>query len=464
MDRISDSGSDDWGSTPHGRTKFHGPALSVRDFFIVLGEMVKKVFTVAVALGMAVCAVAQKKDFSYKFYGQIRADLFYNSRSNSESVDGLFYMYPKDHDYDAVGKDLNAHADGSLYTMYTRLGVDLTGPKLGGKITTSAKVELDFRGGGTNYYMVRLRQAYFQLGFKNSSLLVGQTWHPFYGDVAPEVMNLNMGAPYQPFSRAPQVAYRLTKGHWNLKATALWQSQYLSAGPKSNAVGETGSQKSQQFLKNGCVPEVAVNVDYRSRRVGGLTAGVGVDMTSLVPRTQSVSQRGATYKVSERITTVSAEAHLKYVGDNFSLAAKTVFGSNFTQASGVGGFGVSHRDDVTGEQTYTPIRVSSTWVNFVYGTKNRLRPGIFAGYLHNLGAKDDLLDASAIYGTGVNSGLGQLATVAAELTYNLPHWKFGVEYMYTNAHYGEFDKSATIAIGEHAVGNHRVVFAALFQF
>ena len=61
-------------------------------------------------------------EVGYKFYGQVRADLFYNSRSNSETVDGLFYMYPKDKELDADGKDLNAKPDGNLYTMYTRLG------------------------------------------------------------------------------------------------------------------------------------------------------------------------------------------------------------------------------------------------------------------------------------------------------------------------------------------------------
>lgn len=34
--------------------------------------------------------MAQKEGFGYKFYGQVRTDLFYNSRSNSETVDGLF--------------------------------------------------------------------------------------------------------------------------------------------------------------------------------------------------------------------------------------------------------------------------------------------------------------------------------------------------------------------------------------
>ena len=57
---------------------------------------------------------AQDKDFNYKFYGQIRTDFYYNSRANEETVDGLFYMYPKDKVYDATGKDLNATANGSF--------------------------------------------------------------------------------------------------------------------------------------------------------------------------------------------------------------------------------------------------------------------------------------------------------------------------------------------------------------
>ena len=395
-----------------------------------------------------------KKDFGFKFYGQVRADLFYNSRSNSETVDGLFYMYPKDHSYDADGNDLNAKPDGSLYTMYSRLGVDITGPKIGKGITTSAKVEVDFRGGGTNYYMIRLRQAYFNLGFGKSSLLVGQTWHPFYGDVAPDILNLNMGAPFQPFSRAPQIRYMYVNRNFQLKATALWQSQYLSVGPSSNQAGATSTQKSQNFIKNSCVPELALNLDYKG---GGWIAGAGVDMTSIVPRTQSESE-GNVYKVKERITTVSAEAHVKYSGNDWLVAAKSVLGSNFTQASGVGGYGIKSVDPRTGEQKYSPVRVSSTWINVAYGKK--LRPGVFVGYLKNLGATDDV---SGVLGTGIGDGLDQLVSASAELTYNLLHWKFGVEYMASTAWYGNLMSDAKIS-DTHSVTNHRVVFTALFQF
>ena len=89
-----------------------------------------------------------------------------------ETVDGLFYMYPKDKIYDTDGKDLNATANGSFYTLYTRLGVDVQGPKLG-RAKTSAKVEMDFRGSGTTFSTVRLRHAYLNLDWGKPSLLFG---------------------------------------------------------------------------------------------------------------------------------------------------------------------------------------------------------------------------------------------------------------------------------------------------
>ncbi len=51
---------------------------------------------------------AQRKNFTYKFYGFVRGDLFYNSRANMAPIDGNFYLYPLDKSFDADGKDLNA--------------------------------------------------------------------------------------------------------------------------------------------------------------------------------------------------------------------------------------------------------------------------------------------------------------------------------------------------------------------
>ena len=401
----------------------------------------------AVAAG----AQAQKKNFSYKFYGQVRTDLFYNSRSNSETVDGLFYMYPKDVAPDADGEDLNAKPDGNFYTLYSRLGVDVAGPMLG-NAKTSAKLEVDFRGSGTTYSLVRIRHAYFNLDWGKSALRVGQYWHPLYGDVAPDILNLNMGAPYQPFSRAPQVRYRFTSKNFVLTAAAVWQMQYLSVGPSSNKPGETGTSKSQTFIKNSCVPEFYLGMDYKNPN---LLVGAGLHVSSIKPRVQSETGDGI-YKVSERVNGLSGEAHLKYTRDKLMIAAKTTLSTNLTQTSTVGGYGVSSVNPRTGEQEYAPLRISHTWVNLMYG--KTFRGGIFAGYLKNLGATEEV---SGLIGTGTD--LDQLNTLGAEFTYNRPNWKFGMEYTWTGAWYGDNNVKGRV-VDTHLVKNNRVVFTAIFQF
>lgn len=386
---------------------------------------------------------AQLKDFSYKFYGQIRTDLFYNSRANEETVDGLFYMYPKDKVYDADGKDLNATANGSFYALYTRMGLDVQGPKLG-NAKTSAKVELDFRGSGTTFSVVRLRHAYLNLDWGTSALLLGQTWHPLYGDVAPQILNLNMGAPFQPFSRAPQIRYRYKTGDIQITGAALWQSQYLSQGPEG---------KSQKYIKNSCVPEIYAGIDYKHK---GLLIGAGIEMVSLTPRTQATVE-DKIYKVSEHITSLSYEVHMKYNSEKWLVAAKSVLGSNLTQTSMLGGYGIKSIDPRTGEQEYSPNRNSSSWINIVYG--KTWKPAIFFGYMKNFGTSDAVTN---MYGTGTN--VDQLLSGTAELTYNVPHWKLGVEYNLTSAWYGSLNHSNGKVVDTHSVSNNRLVATALFMF
>ena len=416
----------------------------------------KRIAFFSCALLLSVSGFAQikvAKDFSFKMYGQVRTDIFYNSRDNTQSVDGLFYMYPKDEKLDANGKDINSGDNSNMYAVYSRLGFDIAGPMLG-KAKTSAKIEFDFRGNGNdNLSLVRLRHAYFNLDWGKSKLLVGQTWHPFYGDVAPQILNLNMGAPFQPFGRAPQVRYRYNSGALQLSAAALWQSQYKSYGPTSN--DGTGNSRIQAPHKNSNIPELALGIDYKAN---GWIAGVGMDVLSIVPRTQAITDNGSTYKVDERITTVSYEAHLKYTGEKLFFAAKSTLGANMTHVSMTGGYGIKSENATTGEREYTPFRNSSSWVNIAYGKK--WKPAIFVGYMKNLGADDELI-SSTVYGTGSN--IDQLLSGTFELTYNVPHWKIGAEYNYTSAWYGTNDKKGKVK-DTHSIGNNRLVLSALFTF
>lgn len=430
----------------------------------------KKFFLLLFSLFLTMGSYAQikvGKDFSFKMYGQVRTDIYYNSRDNVQSVDGLFYMYPKDESLDRNGEDLNGAANSNMYAVYSRLGFDIAGPMLG-KANTSAKVEFDFRGNGNdNLSIVRLRHAYFNLDWGKSKLLVGQTWHPFYGEVAPQILNLNMGAPFQPFGRAPQIRYRYVSGDVQWTLAALWQSQYKSYGP--TAADGSGNSRVQQFHKNSNIPELTLGVDYKA---DGWIVGVGMDMLSIVPRTQAKTN-GPVYKVDERITTLSYEAHVKYTGEKLYFAAKSTLGANMTHISMTGGYGIKSIDEKTGECEYTAFRNSSSWVNIAYGKK--WRPALFLGYMKNLGTADDLMAEYTLneacgyitnygvtyYGTGTN--IDQLLSTTFELTYNVPHWKIGAEYNYTTAWYGKNQKNGKVT-DTHSVANNRLVLSATYSF
>lgn len=392
-------------------------------------------------------AAGQKKNFSYKFYGFVRGDLFYNTRANMAPVDGNFCLFPLDERLDANGEDLNATPNGSFYTFTSRLGLDVAGPNVG-KAATSAKIEVDFGGFSSSNTMLRIRQAYVNLDWGKSAVLIGQTWHPLFGTVVPDMLNLSTGAPFQPFNRSPQIRYQYTTSKVKLTASALWQLQYLSSGPKG---------MSEDYIKNSCVPEFYVGADFTP--ANGWLAGAGVHLISLKPRTTS-EWKDKIYKVNERMTTYSYEAHLKYTGRNYTFAAKSLMASCLDQTALIGGYGISSIDPSTGEQEYTPFRHSTTWVNFTYGKK--WKPSLFMGYTKNLGSDDALSSPGNLYGMGLN--IDQLFTVNVALSYNLPHWQFGFEYSPSTAWYGTNDLKDGRVKDTHAVTNHRAVGLVVYYF
>ena len=418
----------------------------------------KKITLSLMAALVAVSGMAQiklGKDVNLKIYGHVRTDIFYNSRANTESVDGLFYSYPKDEVFDYNGNDINGSSSSNMYAVYSRMGFDFAGPMIG-KAKTSAKIEFDFRGNGNdNLSALRLRHAYFNFDWGKNKVLVGQTSHPFFGEVSPQILNLNTGSPFQPFGRAPQIRYRHNSGALQLQAAAVWQSQFKSHGPSADDGTGKGNARTQYPHKNANVPELALGLDYKAN---GWIAGVGMDLLTIAPRTKAIGGDGSTFKVDERLTTLSYEAHVKYQKDKLFFAAKSVLGSNFTHTSMLGGYGIKAEDAETGEREYTPFRNSSNWINIVYGKK--WKPGIFVGYIKNLGTADDMI-SSTVYGTGTN--IDQLWTGTFELTYNVPHWKIGAEYNYTSADYGTTQKDGKV-IDTHAVGNNRLVLSATYSF
>jgi hypothetical protein len=391
---------------------------------------------------------AQKSGYDFSLYGFVRGELYYNTRDNVEGVDGLFYLYPKDIALDADGKDLNAVPNGSFYTFATRFGVDIKGPDVG-TAKVSAKVETDFGGTNNINFMLRIRQIYLKMAWESgSTLLLGQSWHPMFGDVIPTVLNLSTGSPFQPFNRSPQLNYQFGTKHFRLTAAALYQLVYLTQGVDG---------KTENYLKYSGVPEFYLGADYR---VGTFQFGGGAEALSIRPRRQSTTANFATYRVDERLTSFSYELHSKFSYELFSVSAKTLLAENQTHNTMLGGFGVTEVDARTGEQQYTSFGHSTTWVNLVYG--KTYQGSLFVGYTKNLGVDKSLVDPSKLYGTGLN--IDQLMTFNFCFSYNLPHWKLGVEYTHSLARYGDVTLSDGLVRNCHSARNNRFETVFMYYF
>lgn len=407
----------------------------------------KKLVILTLSLAFALQSFAQLENVKVKLYGEMRNYVLYNSHASQESADGGYFLYPLDK-IDGANGDLNNYTNGTMYCMHTRMGLKIAVPDfLGAKAT--AKIEMDFRGFSTTIGVVRMRHAYFNLDWGKSTLLVGQTWHPLFGDVSPDVINLATGAPFQPFSRSPQIRYRYTNSYLQLTGALVWQTLFNSKGPKGS---------SEEYIRNSGIPEIFGGVNYVSKN---FLAGVGAEVLSLKPLLYTEGT-GGTYKTNERITTISYEAHLKYAKDKWFFAAKSTMGSNLTQTGCIGGFGVKANsiNKETGKQEYTPITTSSSWLNIVYGKK--WKEGIFVGYMKNLGSNDALESTSPIYGNATN--MDQLANVGLDLTYNLPHWKFGIEGTVCKAKYGTIDLENGKVKNTHSVTNNRIMGNVTLKF
>ena len=414
--------------------------------------MTFKKITPCFLLFLTISIFAQETSTKLKLYGYVGNDFFYNSRQNKDMVDGVIQLFPLPTDLSAAGVDKNAVPQAEMLSVNTRLGMDISGaPILGAK--SSAKIEADFDGFGTSFYVFRIRQAYMKLNWNKTELVVGQTWHPMFGTVAPSTLSANGGAPFQPFNRSPQV--RLKQNlctSLSITAALLYEMQYSSTGPLG---------PSNVYMKNAMVPDVFLGVENKTNH---WTNGIGVDYKTITPDTKQVSS-------------LSAVAYSQYVNSKFQLKGKVIYGQNLSDQLMVGGYGVSKfAADSTTAISYTNFNTVNTWVNAVYGSK--LQVGLLLGLSQNLGTSE-LLDIKkggkfTNYGYGfydVNDAnnktqqqmIDRLYRIAPNVTYNLQNVKFGIEYDFTAASYGSIQRDGSV-MNPYTVSNNRILISMMYLF
>ena len=395
-------------------------------------------------------AYAQDEKPSFKFYGFVRNYACYDTRESMTSNSEQFYYMPKDIKLDANGEDLNAHDNMMLLSITTRLGLNVTGLNfLGSK--TSAKVEADFAGFGTSNTVLRIRQAYAKMDWKNSKLLVGQAWHPAMGDMMPDVFSLETGAPFTPFSRTPQVRYDYVNKGVTLTATALYQFQYTSYGPDG---------ASFNYARNAVVPEVYLQGMIKE---GGFMMGVGVDLLTLKPRQNCTDNNGKTVVCHEKMVFgVTPTIFASYKKGNWGVKGRATYAQNAAHLSMISGYAVTEIRE-NGEWGYSNLNSISGWVDATY--KQPLKTGFltfccFAGYTKNLGCNNDIV--GDIYMRG-EKNMDYMWRVAPSVLYTHNAMSIGVEYNPTTVGYGKPDSQYKVN-DTHAVTNHRICAMLKYNF
>lgn len=384
--------------------------------------------------------------YEFEVYGFVRNDFTFDSRKTYAAVGELFSFIPMDNQLNSMGEDLNAMPSSRLLAVVSRLGFNFKSPSFNG-MYINAKIETDFCGAGANYNMFRIRHAYVGLNWKHHQLLVGQNWHPMSGDLLPNIVSLNTGAPFNAFSRTPQLRYNAKLNAVTLSAATIYQLQYPSPGPNGN---------STEYQVFGGMPELYLGVTYAAN---GLKVGLGGEFMSLRPRTTAMVD-SMVVKVNETVNSFATQLFAQYSTKNFTVAAKSIYGGNTGHLLMMSGYGYGLNED--GTRFYAPLNQSATWMTLTYHStreNHNVRATVLGGYMKNFGARHDL---DGVYVRGYDN-IDQIFRVAPSIQYLYKGLVLGVEYEYTGVMYGTPQANYSV-VGDHLVGNHRAYIMLVYNF
>ena len=396
----------------------------------------------------------KEKKFSIHLHGFVKSDLFLDTRENVMVREGHFLLYPLNEDLDPDGNDINARLQLNMLSIQTRLKLLATGPDVWGA-KTSAYIEGEFFG-TTNADIngFRLRHAFIKLQWPKTMLLAGQFWHPMFNTQCyPGTVSFNTGAPFQPFSRNPQIRIKQNFGKLNMVFTAYWQRDFRSSGPAGT---------SSKYLINSAVPMLNLRFEYVSKNEAKGTEfliGGSVNFKSLIPRTETDSA----YRTATRANSMAFSAYTKYKGKHITFKWMGFYGGDTYDLTMLGGYVVT---DIVDPQkdfvNYTPVCVASTWIG-LHTNGKKFQYGIFGGYIRNLGPKNKVeINDGSRYARGFD--IGHVWRISGRFIYNVNKFRLAPEIEYTAAGYATDWGDNYNVTKSSEVGNFRFLVGFYYFF
>lgn len=393
---------------------------------------------------LPVSANAQKQ-VSIDWYGFVAAQSWINTHESVAGAEDFLYLYPKDRVQDPVDQhDQRAVPHGSWFGTMARLGFVLKGPEIFGA-ASRAKAELEFSG-HSSPGSVLYRHAFMALDWENSTLTLGQTWHPM-NDLFPSTVGIAIGSPFNALNRSPQLRYEYFLGSdKNIKLTgaAIFQAA-------NGSYGYATASKSYNYNRWSMMPMFYAGVDFT---FGDFKVGGGLEYKRTTPMIDYADNNKKYY-----LDGLCGMIQAQYNKDKLAIKAKTLIGHDMSHLGICSGFGqVDHLNP--GEIRYAPLAASSSWAQVQYG--GALKAGIFGGYMSNWGAGKDLIPGSIRAAEG--GTIDNMWRVAPNVQYTVGNMNLGVEYELTTVAYGNIIEANGTVSDTHNVSNNRLLLSVMYAF
>lgn len=382
-------------------------------------------------------STADKEKIKLRFGGRVDASIFTDTHNGVEGGGGLQYRMPSRPELDQNGVNLNER--GSL-----RFGIATTRLNLGAsynfskKFRSSAFIEVDFLGaGGDNpLNLIRLRHAFINLEWTNSSIIIGQTSHLMQVDpITPSTVLFGSGSPINPLARPIQLRYTHQLGIVNLSAAVAMFS------------GAEGRMQSWAMT-----PDVALRVmvgDPNRAMIGA--AG---SFKSITPRMTVVADQNARMNAASGALFGTIRP-LPFM----DIRAYAIVGQDIQTLAMTGMFA-----PIQGGMGYTPSTTVSTWLDLAFALPKGFSVGLFGGYQKNLGTLDPII-SSKIVTPSNELGINYFYRISPRLWYTYKKLSFGLEYLFTQASWADkLDKYYLPITTLPLATDHRVSILARFNF
>ena len=395
--------------------------------------------------------------------GFIKTDLYTDSRQIVNLREDHFLLYPENQKLDLNGIDVNAKNHSGILSIQSRITGKITGPDVL-KAKLSAMIEADFFGNENQTFVdingFRLRHAIIKLNWQTTELIVGQYWHPlFITECFPDVVSFNTGAPFQPFSRTPQIRLSKTAGSFKLILTASEQRDFLSTGPDG---------PNHKYLSNAVIPDLIMNLQYSHlwNETNEFLIGIGLEHKQLVPRLSSTAdinlkdgKDSIYYAGDDKVKSSAISVYTKLRLKPVTFKAYALYGSNMFDHVMLGGYAVASVNQTPQlRYSYAPVNILSLWTEI--STNGKIQAAVFAGYTRNLGTVDD--NTGIFYSRGSN--INYVYRLAPRIVFNIEKFRISTELEYTAAQYGISNPNGLVESNLNLVSNLRLLTAFYYFF